>query len=137
MTPESRLSSRTLPVSVSITKWLPNLRSFFQLNGRLRDAAPLRPHPASGGPDSLRDAHNSACAWFLGPNAENADSFRMSVDTILNDVIQFRRNFALEDEVCVCILRVSNDRQSHPGFRRISSTLKPATRPRSRRVWLN
>ena len=101
MTPESRRLSSTLPVSVFVTKWLPNLSSIFQLNGRLRDTAPLRPHSVSDGPDSLREAHNSACAWFLGPKAENADSFRMSVDTILNDVMEFRKNFALEDEVCI------------------------------------
>jgi hypothetical protein len=132
MTPESRLRSLTLPVSVSITKWLPNLGSFYQLCGH--HTASLRPLPAPG---SLRDAHNSACAWFLGPKAENADAFRMSVDTILDDVIHFRRNFAVEDEVCVRILRVSNVRRPHSSSRRISSTQKPSPRPRSRRVWLN
>ncbi|KAI9459853.1 PLP-dependent transferase [Lactarius psammicola] len=47
---------------------------------------------------SLRDAQDAACAWFLGPKAENADHFRVSVETVLNDVIQCRRNFAPEDK---------------------------------------
>jgi hypothetical protein len=128
--PEPRFRSLALPVSVSVAKWLPNLTSFFQLSGH--DTAPLRPLLAPG---SLRDAHNSACAWFLGPKAENADSFRMSVDTILNDVIQSRRSFAPEDEVRIRIL--SDGRRAQSGSRRISSTWKPSPRPRSRRAWLN
>jgi hypothetical protein len=90
----SHLRSSTFPVPVLVAKWLPHLSSFFP--SRDRQDATLRPLPAPG---SLTDAHNSACAWFLGPKAENADYFKMSVDTILNDVIQFRRNFAPEDEV--------------------------------------
>ena len=88
----------TMPVSVA--KWLPRLRSFFPLRDG-HDTATLRSPPALG---SLRDAHDAACAWFLGPKAENADYFKMSVETILNDVIQCRRNFAPEDEVCVRLL---------------------------------
>ena len=88
----------TIPVSVA--KWLPRLSSFFPLRDG-HDTATLRSLPAPG---SLRDAHDAACAWFLGPKAENADYFRMSVETILNDVIQCRRNFSSEDEVCVRLL---------------------------------
>jgi len=50
-------------------------------------------------PGSLRDAHYAASAWFLGPKAENADYFKMFVETILTDLTQCRRNFAPQDEV--------------------------------------
>ena len=50
-------------------------------------------------PGSLRDAHNAASAWFLGPKAENADYLKMFVETILTDLTQCRQNFAPEDEV--------------------------------------
>ncbi|KAF8265644.1 pyridoxal phosphate-dependent transferase [Lactarius quietus] len=94
MEPEPHLRLLASPVSGSVAKWIPYLRSFFQSRDGY-DAAAFRSLPAPG---SLRDAHHSACAWFLGPKAENADYFRMSVETILNDVIQFRRNFSPEDE---------------------------------------
>jgi hypothetical protein len=60
-------------------------------------------------PGSLRDAHNAACAWFLGPRAENADYFKTYVDIILNDVTQGRRNFAPEDEVSFCLSLSQDD----------------------------
>jgi hypothetical protein len=97
----------TIPVSVA--KWLPRLSSIFPLRDG-HDTATLRSPPAPG---SLRDAHDAACAWFLGPKAENADYFKMSVETILNDVIQCRRNFAPEDEVCVRLL--DDGRRPYPG----------------------
>ncbi|KAH9024923.1 hypothetical protein EDB85DRAFT_2179872 [Lactarius pseudohatsudake] len=81
-----------LPVSVA--KWLPRLSLLFPSRDG-HDTANLRPLPAPG---SLRDTHNAACAWFLGPKAENADYFMTSVETILNDVIQCRRNFSPEDK---------------------------------------
>ena len=93
----SRLRSSTFPVPAFVAKWLPHLSSFYPLRSlKDREDATLRPLPAPG---PLTDAHNSACAWFLGPKAENANYFRMSVETILNHVIQCRRNFAPEDEV--------------------------------------
>ena len=128
MEPASRLHSLSIPFSVSVAKWLYHLSSFFPLRGS-HDTATLRSLPA---PSSLVDAHNSACAWFLGPKAENADFFRKSVGTILNDVIHFRRNFAPEDEVRIPLL--GDIRRPHPGTRRISLTRKLSPRPRSRIV---
>ncbi len=114
-----RIRPSTLPVSVA--KWLPRLSSLFPLTDG-HNTATLRSLPAPG---SLRDAHDAACAWFLGPKAENADHFMTSVETILNDVIQSRRNFAPEDEVCIRLL--SDSRRPHPGtlvgFRRRRSYL--------------
>ncbi|KAH9080388.1 pyridoxal phosphate-dependent transferase [Lactarius deliciosus] len=54
-----------------------------------------------------RDAHDAACAWFLGPKAENADCFMTSVETILNDVIQCRRNFSSEDDKSMSKLKTT------------------------------
>ena len=48
---------------------------------------------------SLRDAHNAASAWFLGPKAENADYLKVFVETILKDLTQCRQNFFPEDKV--------------------------------------
>lgn len=116
---ESKPRYRPSTIPVSVAKWLPRLSSFFPLRDN-HDAATLRSLPAPG---SLRDAHDAACAWFLGPKAENADYFRMSVDTILNDVIHCRRNFAPEDEVCVRLLDYSQRlyQGSILGFRRCGS----------------
>jgi hypothetical protein len=50
-------------------------------------------------PGSLMDVHNAACAWFLGPKAENADYLKIYVDKILNDLTQCRRNFSPQDQV--------------------------------------
>ncbi|KAN0127422.1 Pyridoxal phosphate-dependent transferase [Lactarius tabidus] len=91
---ESKPRHRPSTIPASVAKWLPRLSSFLPLRDG-HDTPTLRSLPAPG---SLRDAHDAACAWFLGPKAENADYFMMSVDTILNDVIQCRRNFAPEDE---------------------------------------
>ena len=99
MESKPRLRPSTLPVSVA--KWLPRLSKLFPL-GDSHDIATLSSFPAASG--SLRDAHEAACAWFLGPKAENADYFKVSVDTIMNDVIQCRRNFAPEDEVSIRLL---------------------------------
>lgn len=74
--------------------WLPRLLLSPLNNGQ----GPTTPEPLAT-PGSLRDAHNAACAWFLGPKAENADCFKMYVETILNDLTQCRRNFSPEDEV--------------------------------------
>jgi hypothetical protein len=50
-------------------------------------------------PGSLTDVHNAACAWFLGPKAENADYLKIYVDKILDDLTQCRRNFSPQDQV--------------------------------------
>jgi hypothetical protein len=55
-------------------------------------------------PGSLVDAHNAACAWFVGPKAENAEYLKVYVQTILNDLTRCRRNFSSEDEVCLSLL---------------------------------
>jgi hypothetical protein len=60
-------------------------------------------------PGSLRDAHDAASAWFFGPKAENANYFKMYVETILNDVAQCRRNFAPEDEVGIYLSPPQDD----------------------------
>ncbi|KAH9019814.1 pyridoxal phosphate-dependent transferase [Lactarius pseudohatsudake] len=107
MESKPRIHPSTSPVSV--VKWLPRLGSFFPLkNGH--DTVTLRPLPV---PSSLRDSHDAVCAWFLGPKAENVDYFMMSVETILNDVIQCRRNFAPEDKVCISL--IDNWRRFYPG----------------------
>ena len=119
---ESKPRHRPSTIPIPVAKWLPRLSSFFPLRDG-HDTPTLRPLPAPG---SLSDAHDAACAWFLGPKAENANHFMMSVDTILNDVIQCRRNFAPEDEVCVYFLE--GDRRPYLGsillgFRRRRSCL--------------
>ncbi|KAH8993162.1 pyridoxal phosphate-dependent transferase [Lactarius akahatsu] len=68
---------------------------------------------------SLRDSHDAVCAWFLGPKAENADYFMMPVETILNDVIQCRRNFAPEDKDII-----DAEALSSPAFRKSMSKLR-------------
>jgi hypothetical protein len=78
--------------------WLPRLKLLSQLH----DDQNSTTTGSLTAPGSLRDAHNAACAWFLGPKAENADYFKMHVETILNDVAQCRRNFAPDDEVSLC-----------------------------------
>jgi hypothetical protein len=128
---ESKLLNRPSTIPVSVAKWLPRLSSFFPLSDG-HDTAALRSPPTPG---SLRDAHGAACAWFLGPKAENADYFKISVETILNDVIQCRRNFAPEDEVCFRL--VDDSRCLFSLCRRISSTRKPSPRLRSRRACPN
>ena len=60
---------------------------------------------------SLRDGHEAACAWFIGPKAENADYLRMYVEIILNDLVQCRRNFSQDDEV-----RISSPSSRHGGM---------------------
>jgi hypothetical protein len=97
---ESKLRRRFSTLSSFPSKmvaWLPRLVSSFPLNG-LQDPATSESLAAPGS-ESLRHAHDAACAWFLGPKAENADYFKMYTETILNDVVQCRRNFASEDEV--------------------------------------
>ena len=108
MESKPRLLLPTLHVSVA--KWLPHLGSFSLLRGGHKTAA-LTPLPTSR-PGSLRDAHDAACAWFLGPKAENANYFMMSVETILHDVIQCRRDFSPEDEVCTRLL--GDSRRPYP-----------------------
>jgi hypothetical protein len=78
--------------------WFPRPSFRFRLDGSQDPAI----SESLAAPGSLRDAHNAACAWFLGPKAENADYFKKYVETILNDVVQCRRNFSPEDEVCFC-----------------------------------
>ena len=81
--------------TVKASKWIHRLTSFFPSNNTRNSAAP---EPLSS-PSSQRDNYDAARAWFLGPKAENADFLKMYVDTILNDVVQCRRNFHREDEV--------------------------------------
>ncbi|KAH9003900.1 pyridoxal phosphate-dependent transferase [Lactarius hatsudake] len=112
MESKPRIHPSTSPVSV--VKWLPRLSSFFPLKDS-HDTATLRPLPV---PSSLRDSHDAVCAWFLGPKAENADYFMISVETILNDVIQCRRNFAPEDKDFI-----DAEALSSPAFRKSMSKL--------------
>ncbi|KAI9435576.1 pyridoxal phosphate-dependent transferase [Lactarius indigo] len=113
MESKPRIHPSTSPISVA--KWLPCLSSVFPLRDR-HDTATLRSRPAHS---SLRDAHNAACAWFLGPKAENANFFTTSVETILNDVIQCRRNFAPEDKDFV-----GTEATSSPAFTKSMSKLR-------------
>ncbi len=116
MESKSKLHLYPSTLLVSVAKWLPCLGLLFPLkNIHHDDTTTLRSLPAPG---SLRDAHEAACAWFLGPKAENADYFMMSVETILNDVIQCRRNFAPEDKVCILPLGGGSrpDRSTLVGF---------------------
>ena len=88
-------------MTISTTKvmgWLPRLGSFLFDNIR----GPTTPEPLSA-PDSLRDAHEAACAWFIGPKAENADYLKSYVDIILNDLVQCRRNFSQDDDVRISL----------------------------------
>jgi hypothetical protein len=87
----STMSSAT----AKVMRWIPGLSSFFPLNNERESATP---GPLSA-PDSPRNAYDAACAWFLGPKAENAGYLKMYVETILNDFVQCRRNFSREDEV--------------------------------------
>ena len=80
-------------------KWLPRFSSFLLDNTR----GPLTPEPLPP-PSSLRDAYEAACAWFLGPKAENAGYLKMYVEIILNDLVQCRRTFSQDDEVCISSL---------------------------------
>jgi hypothetical protein len=95
---ESELRHHFSSLSNSTTKiltWLPRLSPFSPPN----DMQGPVTAKADAVPGSLRDAHNAACAWFLGPKAENADHFKMLVETILDDLTQCRRNFSSEDKV--------------------------------------
>jgi len=85
--------------TAKVMKWLPRLSSFLLNNTR----GPATPEPLSA-PSSLRDAYEAACAWFLGPKAENADYLKMYVEIILNDLVQCRRNFSQDDEVRILSL---------------------------------
>jgi hypothetical protein len=94
---EPVLHHRLLTMSIStakVTKWFPRLCSFLSNNTR----GPATPEPLSV-PGSLRDTYEAACAWFLGPKAENADYLKVYVEVILNDLIQCRRNLSQDDEV--------------------------------------
>ena len=91
------LHHRLLTMSIStakVMKWIPCFSSFLSNNTR----GPLTPEPLSA-PGSLRNAYEGACAWFLGPKAENADYLKMYVEVILNDLVQCRRNLSQDDEV--------------------------------------
>ncbi|KAA1469663.1 PLP-dependent transferase [Dentipellis sp. KUC8613] len=48
--------------------------------------------------ESLREAHEAAGAWFLGPKAENGACFKKFVETILDDLIRCRRDYFPEDK---------------------------------------
>jgi len=85
--------------TAKVMKWLPRLSSFLLNNTRGLET----PEPLSA-PSSLRDAYEAACAWFLGPKAENADYLKMYVEIILNDLVQCRRNFSQDDEVRILSL---------------------------------
>ena len=67
-------------------------------------------------PGSLRDAHYAASAWFLGPKAENADYFKMFVETILTDLTQCRRHFAPQDEVGLGLSPLPRDELNQIGY---------------------
>jgi len=58
---------------------------------------------------SLEDAHNAACAWFLGPKAENAEYLKGYVQKILNDLTRCRQNFSPEDKVSLSLLPPYDD----------------------------
>ena len=88
-----RLSTMSI-FTAKVMEWICHLSSFFPLN-----KAPSPSTPPLSAPGSLRDAYDASCAWFLGPKAENADHFKMCVDTILNDLVRCRRNFSREDQV--------------------------------------
>ena len=95
---EPLLHHRPSTVSISTAKamtWIHRLSSFFPLNNA---RGPATPEPLSI-PCLQSDAYDAACAWFLGPKAENADYFKAYVETILNDLVQCRRNFFQEDKV--------------------------------------
>jgi hypothetical protein len=90
-----RLSITTISTA-KVMEWLSRLCSFLLNNTR----GPATPEPLSP-PGSLRDTHEAACAWYLGPRAENADYLKMYVEIILNDLVQCRRNFSQDDEVSI------------------------------------
>jgi hypothetical protein len=95
---EPLLHHRSSTVTISTAKamkWVHRLSSVFLPNNSRGLAMP---EPLSS-PGSPRDAYDAACAWFLGPKAENADYLKMYVHTILNDLVQCRRNFSREDDV--------------------------------------
>ncbi len=89
-------SSTTTISTAKVMEWFPRLSSFMFNNTR----GPATPEPLSP-PGSLRDTHEAACAWFLGPRAENADYLKMYVEIILDDLVQCRRNFSQDDEVSI------------------------------------
>ena len=94
---EPVLRHRLSTMSISTTKlmkWLPHICSFLLNNTR----GTTTPEPFSA-PGSLGDAHEAACAWFLGPKAENADYLKIYVEIILNDLVQCRRDFTKDDDV--------------------------------------
>ncbi|KAH9969751.1 PLP-dependent transferase [Russula dissimulans] len=70
-------------------------------------------------PGSLVDAHNAACAWFVGPKAENAEYLKVYVQTILNDLTRCRRNFSSEDEDFIDAKATSS-----PAFKKSMSILR-------------
>lgn len=90
-------------MSTSTTKvmgWIRHLSSFLPSNDAQSSLTPQPLPPPAGSPSkSLRDAYATSCAWFVGPKAENAQYLKRYVDTILNDLVQCRRNFSREDEV--------------------------------------
>jgi len=95
----------TSPISTAkLLTWLPRLSLFSQS----KNGQPVTPESLPA-PGSLRDAHNAACAWFLGPKAENADYLKMFVETILKDLTQCRRNFCPEDEVSMLLSPTLNE----------------------------
>jgi hypothetical protein len=99
MEPELHHRLSTMSISTAkVMKWLPRLNSFLLNNTR----GPATPKPLSA-PGSLKDTYEAACAWFLGPKAENADYLKMFVDIILNDLVQCRRNFSQDDQVRISI----------------------------------
>jgi hypothetical protein len=66
--------------TANVMRWTPRLSSLFLLNNAQSSATP---EPLSV-PGSLRDIHDAACAWLLGPKAENADHLKTYVEIILN-----------------------------------------------------
>ena len=89
------IDSTLFTPTAKMLTWLPRL-SFFSPSKNRQD--PATPESLAV-PGSLRDAHNAASAWFLGPKAENADYLKMFVETILKDLTQCRQNVFPEDEV--------------------------------------
>ena len=76
-------TSHDTPVTVSVTGTLGNYHIF----------------ESDDSEGSLRDRHDAAGAWFVGPKAENARHFRRFIETILGDLFEYRRNYAPEDPV--------------------------------------
>ncbi|KAI0060318.1 pyridoxal-dependent decarboxylase domain protein [Artomyces pyxidatus] len=96
-----------------LNKWLPRLSEMASSMGTPSGSPTGSPVAAafdttSNAPGSLRDAHNAAGAWFLGPKAENGEYFQRQVRVILEDLFKCRREFAPEDKKFIDSAMVSS-----------------------------